>query len=125
MDTERIKDLDSAMANATPNFIQVDDYTTFRAEFGLSHKGHFVMHFFATDEVKTLPDDQARKYWLTSFRDALEVAAAQHLRYFEPKLFYIDDMVSWCIEIDQPEIPGAVAEFFDLLDQTLETLKST
>jgi hypothetical protein len=52
-------------------FREVDDYTTFKAEFAMD-AGDIVFHFFKTDEVKSLDPSAQNLYWQTTFAAALE-----------------------------------------------------
>jgi hypothetical protein len=105
-------------------FVQVTDYTTFRAEYALDGDD-FVLHFFKTPEhAKDV------NYWLKGFPVALDAVAREHFQANQPRLVaaYTEEMESWWMRahnyanvIDKD---GYIRRFLDKLDQTLDTLTS-
>lgn len=79
-------------------FVQVDNYTTFYAEFALVD-GDIVFHFFLTPEMRS-NRARWRRYWLEDFPTVLEPSALKHFDTTpEAKRLeatYIEDIVdSW------------------------------
>lgn len=112
------------------NFIPIDDYTTYRAEFAIV-EGDIVYHFFVTEEVQKLPDPQ--KYWFESFPNALQEVADKHFKVTFPRLkaAYTPEQASWWMRafgfgklLDPHRFSY---KFFDALDAALDaaTNKST
>ncbi len=80
-------------------FIQVTEYTTFRAELAITD-GDIVFHFYVTEEVKQLQKPTPREYWLGDngiFPNALSEVAQQHFEVGYPRLkaSYTEEMASW------------------------------
>lgn len=105
-------------------FVQVNDYTTFRAEYALDG-ADFVVHFYQTPEhEKDIP------YWLKSFPAVLDAVAREHFQANQPRLVaaYTEEMGSWWLRAhDYANIldkDGYIRKFLDKLDQTLDTLTS-
>lgn len=59
-------------------FREVDDYTTFKAEFAMD-AGDIVFHFFKTSEIKAQDFSAQKLYWENTFATVLEPVA---LKYF-------------------------------------------
>lgn len=110
-------------------FIQVDDYTTFRAEFAIT-EGDIVFHFFKTAEVMAKPPEYQRHYWGTVFAHVLEPTAKALFKADYPRLKaqHIDDgemkLDSWWFRaygFGHLLDPDALAfEFLDALDEALD-----
>jgi hypothetical protein len=124
-------------------FTQVNDYTTFRAEFAVED-GDLIFHFFLPPEVietaKKLAEfparlkdfeDKVRKYWLDSFARTLDVVARSYFQAGPERLAaqYIDDyeLKSWwlrCSGFGHGLAPEDRANaFLEKLDQALDALK--
>ncbi len=125
-------------------FTQVDDYTTFRAEF-MIEDGDIVFHFFMAPELleaakklaeypvrlKTL-DEVVRKYWLDSFPRSLDVVARDFFKTDNKRLAatYVDDyeLKSWWLKAkgfaNEGLNPAARAlALCERLDQALDAVK--
>lgn len=113
-------------------FVQVDDYTTFKAEFANS-EGDLVFHFFKTPEVERLPD--VRGYWGVTFAAALEEVAKRVFNADAPRIqgqhMYDQEMGldSWWFRangyghlLDPYKL---VYSFLDTLDEALDKTLST
>lgn len=58
------------------SFREVDDYTTFRAEFAME-AGDIIFHFFKSDETKAGHPADQQVYWTETFAKVLEPVALQ------------------------------------------------
>lgn len=105
------------------SFIQVNDYTTFRAEFAIT-EGDIVYHFFITAEINGLVNP--RRYWDELFPSKLQDVAREYFKADFPRLQaqYIPEMASWWF---RAKGYGAKLDphrfsyrFFDLFDEALE-----
>lgn len=126
-----------------PKFTQVNDYTTFRAEFAIE-EGDIIFHFFlppelleAAKKLAEFPvrlkelDEKTRKYWLDGFARTLDVVARGYFQAGPERLAatYIDDyeLKSWwlrCSGFGQGLSPETRASaFLEKLDQALDALK--
>ena len=127
-------------------FTQVNDYTTFRAEFAIE-EGDFIFHFFLAPEVlaraqelqgdihkKQLLELEAlvKKYWLDSFPRSLDIVARNFFQAGPERLkaTYIDDyeLKYWWLRCqgyaDQGLNPEARCQaFLEKLDQALDAVK--
>jgi hypothetical protein len=75
-------------------FIQVNDYTSFRAEFAIAD-GDLVFHFYVTEEIQKL--GKPHDYWDTYFPEALQTVAREYFNSDFPQLQaqYVPEMASW------------------------------
>jgi hypothetical protein len=107
-------------AGAVPKFKEVEDYTTFFAEYDLI-SGNIVIHFFPPKDQKVTQD-----YWMVKFAEALDVTAQEHFQATKPRLAakYTEEMSSWwfraqgfghLIDVDQ-----FLTRFFEKLDAALD-----
>ena len=111
---------------AAMQFTQVNDYTTFRAEFAVT-AGDIVFHFFETAEVQAL---SARNiYWETVFAKELEAVAVRVFNADSTRLraAYTDELRSWWLRaygfghlLDPHRL---VYRFLDALDEALDAVK--
>lgn len=78
------------------NFIDITEYTTFRAEFAVT-EGDLVFHFFPTEEVHALTNPTPNKYWTELFPSLLEPVAKRYFNADETRLkaAYTAEQVSW------------------------------
>lgn len=74
---------DSQQGVAPLQFIQVPDYTTFKAEFALT-EGDIIFHFFMTPEVEKLRN--VRVYWANTFPGVLEPVAKKIFNAEYPRI---------------------------------------
>lgn len=87
------------MSTEAPDFMAVNSFTTFRAEYA-NLMGDFVFHFFVNDEVNQLADPWA--YWKGRFPQVLERVAKEYFAIGYPRLraAYSDEMASWWLRAD-------------------------
>jgi hypothetical protein len=111
----------SAIANAVPKFIPVEEYTTFRAEYVLQD-GNIVIHFFLPTDFRGSKGD----YWAIQFPKALDATAQHCFQATRPRLQakYTEELESWWLRALSYEhiidLRAFLYAFFDLLDATLE-----
>ena len=115
-------------------FVQVDDYTTFRAEFAIT-EGDIVFHFFKTAEVEAHPPAYQKLYWEDIFAQVLDPVARKIFKADEKRLRaqHIDDQElgidSWwlrALQYGHLLDPDKLAfEFLDALDEGLEARTKT
>lgn len=75
-------------------FAQVNDYTSFRAEFAIKDSD-LVFHFYVTEEIQKLGDPHT--YWEKLFPETLQTVARQYFNSDFPRLQaqYVPEMASW------------------------------
>lgn len=111
----------STIAEGIPQFTQVDDYTTFRAEYTLQDE-NVVIHFFLPREL----GEQVGEYWTVCFPRALDVTARAHFSADRPRLQakYTEELKSWWFRAQSYghiiDLKGFVSDFFEKLDRALE-----
>jgi len=111
------------MGVEAPNFMQVDCYTTFKAEYAIIGSD-IVFHFFANDDINRLPNPWG--YWKSIFPKALERVASDHFGAEYPRLqaAYADELASWWLKaasFDHVLDPHVFAQrFLEKLDQELD-----
>lgn len=66
-------------------FVQIEGYTTFRAEFAVT-EGDLVFHFFMTPEIEALPEKERKHYWAERFAEVLEPVAKEHFLADAPRI---------------------------------------
>jgi hypothetical protein len=110
-----------SIAEGVPQFIAVNDYTTFRAEYTLQDE-NVVVHFFLPPEFK----EQVGEYWTIRFPRALDATARAYFSADKPRLQakYTEEMKSWWFRALSYghiiDLKGFVMGFFDELDRALE-----
>lgn len=89
-------------------FTGVNDYTTFRAEYGVKDEDNLVFHFFATEEINQLPNPW--KYWKETFPEVLQKVAVPFFKSGPPALraAYTEELASWWMQAD-----GAAGKVLD------------
>lgn len=104
-------------------FIQITEYTTFRAEVAITD-GDIVFHFYANDDINNLPNPS--KYWLDLFPNALSAVAEKYFNATFPRLkaAYTEEQASWWMRafgfgrlLDPHK---SAYKFFDVLDAALD-----
>lgn len=117
--------------DAVIKFTQIDDFTTFRAEYSWVDD-NLIIHFFLTKEMVELNKTEeggpsVKQYWLNKFPHALERASKEYFQADSPRLTakYTTELASWFFRAqgyaDRLD-PGLFAEkFFEHLDQVLES----
>ena len=120
-----LESMSQKAAGVSPlQFVQVTDYTTFRAEYAMEGDD-FVLHFFKTPE-----HEQDVAYWLKKFPVVLDTVAREHFQATQPRLVaaYTDEMESWWLRANNYrnliDKDGYIKRFLDKLDHVLETLIS-
>jgi hypothetical protein len=109
----------SAVIDAVPKFISVDDFTTFRAEWTLQD-GNVIVHFFTPSVAPTIA------YWTEVFPVALDRVGREHFEADKPRLQakYTVELNSWwlrALKYDHIiDIVRFMDAFFDKLDAALE-----
>lgn len=105
-------------------FVQVDEYTTFRAEYAMDGDD-FVLHFFQSPERS-----KDLNYWLKSFPVVLDTVARSHFQANRPRLVaaYTEEMDSWWLRAhgyaNVVDKDAYIRRFLEKLDHTLDTLIS-
>lgn len=108
-----------------PEFTQVDEFTTFKAEYGMVGND-LVMHFFATPEIEKSP--KGREYWLRLFPTCLDPVAQHHFEATAPRLQakYTELVNSWWLQAQGYshllDVDAYVSDFLTKLDESLEAL---
>lgn len=106
-------------------FTQVDDYTTFRAEYAFDGPD-IVFHFYLPEARKNDVN-----YWLSVFPSALDPVARTTFNATAPRLraAYTEEMRSWWLRASRyehiPDRIGLTRRFLERLDQTLSTISTT
>lgn len=112
------------VADAVPEFIKIDCYTTFLAEYALIGPD-VVLHFFCSKEVDKLARQIKDEYWLNIFPSCLSPVAESYFNATKPRITaqYVPEMVSWymkCRGFARRLDPEAFIEnFLDNLDVSL------
>lgn len=106
---------------AIPVFTQVNDYTTFRAEWAQIGTA-LVLHFFLYPDVQS---DAKERYWLDKFPTQLSDTAERYFGATAPRIIakYTPELESWYMRANgfTPLDPGAYLQgFFDELDRALD-----
>ncbi len=107
-----------------PNFMQIDCYTTFRAEYAVLDDD-LVFHFFANDEINQLPNPW--HYWKTTFPKQLEQVAGRYFAAAYPRVraAYADELASWWLRADGfdhvLDMNEFAHRFLEQLDRALES----
>jgi hypothetical protein len=107
-----------------PNFMSVDSYTTFKAEYAVLD-GDIVFHFFANDEINRLPDPW--HYWKTVFPRCLERVAEKYFAATYPRVraAYTDELASWWLRANGfghiLNMDEFAKQFLERLDKELDT----
>ena len=105
--------------DAVPKFTQVDNYTTFRAEYTFLGED-IVAHFFVTSE------NNSSDYWLKTFPALLDACAREYFQADHPRLVakYTDEVKSWWFKAHGYAHSLApdklMLGFFEALDHDLE-----
>lgn len=118
--------------DAVIQFTEVNDYTTFAAEYSLVG-GDIIVHFFPpAEQYELLPDGKRRarmqylNWWRTGFAQVLDRAAQDYFRATAPILSaeYIPEMTSWWLRAGgfarRLDPAGFTERFFAHLDQQIE-----
>ena len=111
-------------------FIKVNDYNTFEAEFAIT-EGDIVFHFFVSPEIAKWSEVSLRKFWGETFPGCLVLAGRQAFNADAPRIKgqHIHDpemgINSWWFRaygFGHLLDPHALAyKFFDTLDASLDT----
>jgi hypothetical protein len=121
----------TGIADAVINFTEINDYTTFKAEYAFVGED-LVIHFFLTKEMtqtaKNDPKSAAaiESYWLTMFPRVLNDVGQEYFKAKAPRLQakYTEELASWWFKAQGYKAridPDAFAEgFLEALDQALE-----
>ena len=113
------------MGVEAPNFMPINCYTTFRAEYAVMGDD-LVFHFYATDEINKLPNPW--RYWKTAFPNALSKVAKEHFQSEAPRVraAYTDELCSWWLRANGYEhvldMDEYAVRFLEKLDQELESM---
>lgn len=116
---------------AVVRFTQVDDFTTFKAEYSWV-EGDIIIHFFITSEMKKLNTTEEggpaiKQYWLHTFPLALDRALKEYFQADTPRVQakYTPELASWWVRAqnygDRIDPDLFVVSFFEALDQALES----
>ncbi len=113
---------------AIPNFKQLNDYKSFKAEYAVIN-GDLVLHFFLPKHAQ-LNSPEARQawmsYWLTNFPEKLDSEAQIYFESTYPRLMakYTSEVASWWFKAqgfgDVLDAGAFVAKFLDQLDASLQ-----
>lgn len=123
------------VADAVIQFTQVEDFTTFLAEYALVD-GNIVLHFFPPREAFELSNTtqtprisaEYLRYWKRTFPEVLSPVAEEFFKATAPVLTatYIEEMTSWWMRANgyahrlDPE--GFIRLFFAELDRSLDAV---
>lgn len=112
------------VADAIIRYKQVEDFTTFTAEY--AWKGQdIVVHFFTPKEFNSAPTKQVDPYWLTDFPMSLDRVARAHFRADAPRLQakYTEELKSWWLLAqgygNVLDLDAYMIQFFEVLDTDL------
>ena len=101
-----------------PDFIKVEDYTTFLAEYAMKD-GDIVIHFYPTEQIQGV--------WTAEFAWVLDRVAQDHFRDTAPRLQakFTEEMNSWWFRARGYshiiDLKSFMTQFFDKLDHDLES----
>lgn len=122
------------VGKAVVQYIKVDEYTTFSAEYGMKDK-NLVIHFFLPPEQR--PSEGARgllpdvsTYWLKLFPPVLDAVARNHFQADAPRLqaAYTEELHSWWFLAQGYDhlidLHKYVLGFLEKLDRALEARPS-
>lgn len=121
----------SGIQDAVINFTDVNDYTTFKAEYAWVD-GDLIVHFFLTKEMVQANKTEeggplVKQYWLHTFPLGLDKASKEYFQSDSPRLQakYTDELASWYFRAqnygDRLDPDLFVESFLEHLDQVLET----
>lgn len=112
----------NAIAKGVPQFIRVEDYTTFVAEW-MMQDGNIVVHFFPLEGTLV-------SYWTVDFPAALDRVAQEVFKATAPRLQakYTEELRSWWLRALKYDhvisVSGLMETFFDSLDHALDQTAS-
>lgn len=111
--------------SAVIKFIEVNDFTTFKAKFAWID-GDLIVQLFLTSEMKNNNGPGLKNYWLNTLPTSLNRVAKSHFSADKPRIQakYTEELASWWFKaqnyFDRID-PNAFAQrFLELLDQDLE-----
>lgn len=113
------------LARAVPRFTQVNDFTTFRAEYLIDGED-YVLHFFLSVEFERKTPAEQGQYWLRTFPTVLSDTAEAYFQASKPRVTaeYIEEVTSWymrCRNFAQRLGPDEfIQRFLEALDGGLE-----
>jgi hypothetical protein len=111
------------VARAVVTLHQVEDFTSFFAEYGLVGSD-IVLHFFLSPEARDMPERE--RYFLEVFPRVLSDLSEAYFRATQPRVFaeYVPEMTSWYMRCrgfaDRLDPHLYVLEFLEKLDARLD-----